>query len=826
MLMNKKLKSTIASLVFVVIATGCGGGGGGASNPPANNPPQAPVSKVTTSGSIAIIGLGNTVLVTDQKDVTIKGVAESNIGIKQIEFSNDTTGNKGTASGTDNWSAQIKLNEGDNKLTFIAVLKDDTKTQIDTVLTYYPGLKFTSALTLSQKVLYTGEAKDITFKIGIDINDTKNVALYETDENGKVLSKKAVLLDNGTLPDEIQKDGVFTAKVNLSSNNKGKLCYRAGVLTGTTINYYSETQCALVTEHYSNDIISAAIKLADDTKAAYEQAIASGKSMEDAMQLAADALKGNPEIGTYGYEKDSGIWWISKDGILGGFHPTLNGQKAGNGIETRATSKPVINTISERVLTYYPATYLNAHLSKTINTSSQPNFDIADDVKNFIHSNKGLIISPYISNPNDGPNFGNSDDYYGPWAVIKNKKACQLYASKEVVNNGSANVSLSTFILNNNYGYIHLSTHGDNFYNGLFSLWEDEWGDKTALGGALSQVVIYTGVKLPKKEDGSFDLTGYENLLKLKYIALYYDGAIAFLPAFIRDFGKPFPNSIVMLSACRSMYNNSLANAYISKGAGAVVGFTDYVASSYAQNTTTTIIEELFKGKTLKEAVDEAISKYGANDGDSKHPAYLVMTGNSNITLSGKLENAGFETGNLTPWNKIGDGRIISQLGITSPAEGSYMGIISTGLGYTKIAGSLQQDFCVPQDADQISFEWNFFSEEFKEYCGSKYQDTFNVQICELDLENNATEKECKTLLNKNIDSLCSSVGRSDIVFDQPADENGSGVYDTGWLPHFEDISDYAGKAVRLKFSATDVGDSIFDTAILIDKIEINKTAD
>ncbi len=51
----------------------------------------------------------------DEDAVTISGVAESNIGIKQIEFSNDTMGTNGIANGTENWSAPIGLNEGDNK---------------------------------------------------------------------------------------------------------------------------------------------------------------------------------------------------------------------------------------------------------------------------------------------------------------------------------------------------------------------------------------------------------------------------------------------------------------------------------------------------------------------------------------------------------------------------------------------------------------------------------------------------------------------------------------------------------------------------------------
>ena len=826
----RKLMMFLASAGLMLgLMTGCGGGSGGddTSNDTSNNAGNNANGTeknvpVTTSGSIAIVGLGDTILVTDKDTVTISGVAESNIGIKRIEFSNDTTGTNGIANGTENWSAQIVLSKGDNKLTFTAVLEDETKAKIKTVLTYYPDLKFTSALTLSDKVLYKGEDQNITFTIGVNTDNTQNVKLYEVDSEGKIISEKATLLDDGKLPDEIQKDGVFTARVNITSNKEGKLCYRAGVLSGNTVNYYSEIQCALVTEHYSSVAVSTAVKLADDTKSAYDNALAGGSTHDDAMQIAADMLKDNVNIGAYGYTKDSGIWWITKDGILGGFHPSLQDQKSGTYSKVRADSEPIFNVDAKRQLVHYPSAYLNQR------SGYNPNISIftraVDNSKNIIHSTKALIISPYINNPQDGPNFGVHDDYFGPWATIKNKKSCQLYAAKEVYNYGRIDVKLSTFITNSDYGYIHISTHGDNFYNGLFSLWEDQWGDKTALGGALSQVVLFTGLKLPKKADGDFNVTGYENLLKSKYIALFPDGAIAFLPAFIRDFGGELPKSIVVLSACRSMYNNSLANAYISKGASAVIGFTDYVKSSYAQNTTKKIIEELYKNKTVKEAVNEAIKLYGSNDKD-KDPAYLVMTGNLNVKLSGKLENGGFESGSLTPWKKIGDGRVISQLGATSPTEGSYVGIISTGLGYTTTSGSIEQDFCLASDASQLTFNWNFFSEEFKEYCNSEFQDAFRVELCEIDLENNGTVKTCTTLFTKNIDSLCGSVGRSDITFDQPADENGeSGVYNTGWMSQSSDISSYSGKAVRLKFSATDVGDSIYDSAILLDNIKVVET--
>ncbi len=194
------------------------------------------------------------------------------------------------------------------------------------------------------------------------------------------------------------------------------------------------------------------------------------------------------------------------------------------------------------------------------------------------------------------------------------------------------------------------------------------------------------------------------------------------------------------------------------------------------------------------------------------------MTGNPDITLSGKFQNGRFEEGSLTPWSKIGDGRVISQLGATGPTEGSYMAIISTGLGYTETSGSIEQDFCLTENTTQLTFNWNFFSEEFIEYCNSEYQDAFSVEICEVDLDNNGSTKECKILLYKDVDSLCDSVTKSDIGFDQ------GDVYDAGWQNKSADISAYAGKAVRLKFFATDIGDSIYDTAILIDDIKIGET--
>jgi hypothetical protein len=46
-------------------------------------------------------------------------------------------------------------------------------------------------------------------------------------------------------------------------------------------------------------------------------------------------------------------------------------------------------------------------------------------------------------------------------------------------------------------------------------------------------------------------------------------------------------------------------------------------------------------------------------------------------------------------------------------------------------------------------------------------------------------------------------------------------VYMTGWQTSTFDVSAYKGKRITLSIAAGDVGDSIYDTAILIDDVSV-----
>jgi hypothetical protein len=200
------------------------------------------------------------------------------------------------------------------------------------------------------------------------------------------------------------------------------------------------------------------------------------------------------------------------------------------------------------------------------------------------------------------------------------------------------------------------------------------------------------------------------------------------------------------------------------------------------------------------------------------NPTFRIR-GSSDMHYALQMVNSKFEDGVLG-WTRSGDGRVISQLGTVMPTEGNYMGIISTGLGYTTQTGSITQSFNLPSNASQLKISWNFLSEEFLEYIGSQFQDRFQVV---LDVEGTGEV----VLFSKTIDGIAADFGASKenpgnliavspgIVFDK------GDVYMTGWQSSTFDISAHKGKCVTLILRCTDVGDSIYDTAILLDQISI-----
>jgi len=258
-------------------------------------------------------------------------------------------------------------------------------------------------------------------------------------------------------------------------------------------------------------------------------------------------------------------------------------------------------------------------------------------------------------------------------------------------------------------------------------------------------------------------------------------------------------------------------------GAAAVAGFSDYVTNDFAS----TQGNQFFK--TLIDETGSVLQAVDSDTVDQKYGGWLRMLGNSKANAKdSSLINSSFDLGKPTGWKKVGDGRVISRLGSTVPVAGKFMGIISTGLGFTTQKGTLEQPFCVPPGTKQMCFYWKFYSEEFIEFCGSSYMDRFTAQM--------VGDKGKLTLTDVWIDPLCpydcggkspcqqgspsckcgqqwKTLAKSDVSFDK------GDVHMTPWQKECKDVSAFEAQRVNLQFLCTDVGDSIYDSAILIDEV-------
>lgn len=763
--------------------------------------------------SLALQGLGQSIKITDQHLVVIGGSVTSDHPLKSIKVINMTTGITYDAGIADSWQAEIALAEGDNTIDISAISDDDTSLSISTEITYYPNIDFITPLQFDTTTLYLGQdPKSVIVTIGTNNPNNPTITLIDS-ANQEI----ATLSDDGVLPDEIQGDGIFTAKFDAQATNVGSICYRAKLTDTNAVSYQSEKLCLWGADSYDNADVTSAVMLADSVKLLIDNSLEAGSDVKAAAQAAYEKMQTNPAIGASGLSPDSGLWWVDDKGILGLYHPVIAGSKSGVELRRNEGQPPVLKaTFTTQYYSYddqarHSQSVTAIHTGINQSKSAISGSKAAED--NRIKSSRAVIVSPFINNPNVSPanNFGSTDDYHSVWQTLKSANSCQLSADKELINDGTVNVTLDSYKDFSLYGYIHLSTHGDNYYNGLLSLWKDEWGPNDFLKGALSLVAIYTGIALPQNDDGSYNISGYEEDLHMKRLAIGPGGLLVVLPSFFDHYLTTLPNSLVALSACRSMHNNSLANVLMAKGAGAILGYDDYVLSTYAQNTTNTILQEMLNNdSTFGEAVTVAKSTYGASDG-SATDAKLVTTGADNLKLPyGSLTNLDFEDGVLGVWSKDGDGRVVTQLGVTKPTGGNFMGIVSTGLGFTTTSGTIEQTACLASSAKTLRFNWKMFSEEFREYCHTEYDDSFSVTVCN---EDSTTCKSFKTSVNQ----LCTEGGLlpSDIHFDQ------GDVYKTEWKNESIDISELAGQRVKLSVYSSDKGDSIYDTAILVDDITV-----
>ncbi|MBD0372447.1 MAG: choice-of-anchor L domain-containing protein [Pyrinomonadaceae bacterium] len=230
-------------------------------------------------------------------------------------------------------------------------------------------------------------------------------------------------------------------------------------------------------------------------------------------------------------------------------------------------------------------------------------------------------------------------------------------------------------------------------------------------------------------------------------------------------------------------------------------------------------------GPFVVKAFDPFTSFFGVGSGNI---AVSGSTVQADITLNevfdakpmrDGIRNGGFERGDLSNWTTIGAVEVKQVLNSSAatikPKEGKWMADVSTGTNAVGGVGSgLKQDFIVPAGVKTLTFDFNFISEEFPEFVGTEFDDTFRALI--------TTDTKLINFAQVSINQAGSYTLIGDCGF--PGGDTTCGQ--TGWRQASVDLSAYSGTntpiTVELLFSAIDAGDNIYDTHVLIDNIRFS----
>ncbi len=338
-------------------------------------------------------------------------------------------------------------------------------------------------------------------------------------------------------------------------------------------------------------------------------------------------------------------------------------------------------------------------------------------------------------------------------------------------------------------------------------------------------------------------LSKYENDLKAGRIIVVATTAGNFfgvMPDFIKEYTKLLPDSIIFLASCQGLQNTEMWDTFKKLGAKTIFGFKGDVFADYAAEVSRVVFSGMINDRlTAGQAYDWTVEQLGDADNawrlakyqealtqtddpakkqeieqkinalNLKQPAFFKMYGEREVSLINEepIVNGSFEN-DFDGWLYSGDARVITQLGPLQPTDGGKMAIISTGLGSVNQSNStIQQTFYVPAGCSKLTFDYNVVSEEPMEYVGSQYDDKFQCTIQLL--------SETKIIAQESVNAS-TWLPVDGINFDG----GDATTFMTGWKNIVFDVSSYQDQYVTLKFHVWDVGDSIYDTAALIDNIK------
>jgi hypothetical protein len=696
---------------------------------------------------------------TASPTIALGGVALDNVGVVGLTWSNDRGGG-GSQMQTADWTFDVAVQPGDNRITVTAADAAGNQASDVVDVTYNTnGIVFDGVPVIEPDAVFENATPSGTVRQGIVSHpdlDPESVEVHQIAADGSTRAA-GELSDEGFEAGEdlIPGDDVYTGRARLQGGGEGppRVRVQARTLSQPDAVAWSPILEVPVVDHVSTSDLDAAIGLANDAQTLLANLAAAGVDTADrisevlALAHAAGARAAGPSDGGLG------AWWVTEQGLLGGV-------LAYDGATRRGGETAVAPALRRNIRVPEPDPLLQ------------------------VGTRRSLILAPH---------FADAEPLQVD-ALLRGSQCPQF----EVTTHVGAAAGAEKFKNLEEYGVILVASHGEALFGGLGEAYRPEW----AWSSQGAQPVVLTGTTLDHD-----NLEQWELDLRLGRMAVFPGGAAAVLPSFIERYSVRLPASLVYMGTCRSSASPTMATALFERGAATYLGWDGYVSSAFAGTVGTAFFTDLLQGATAGDAFSPV------SDGGSP-PATFTLAGQADASLTADpVINGSFEitsgfAASVTGFTVEGDARIVGELGATLPTEGGRMALVSTGLGLTKELGSFEQPVCLPPlppGATKLTlyYDWNFFSEEFNEFCGSKYQDSFEVSFGPTSLQ------------STKIDDLCGSVVPADVSFDK------GDVHMTGWISQAVDVTLLAGTTGVLRFGAEDKGDSIYDSVILVDRVRV-----
>lgn len=628
------------------------------------------------------------------------------------------------------------------------------------------GSDETIKLSASTKELLTTEDNQVFFYAKPNYKNVTSIELIDFKTNTVL----ATMYDDGNFGnhgDDLENDGIYSCMVSVDNISEGTLQFIA-----TNDSITSNTVEIVVYEDISDvsiaEMMSANEKLNElKNSDGYIKATTETKQimfLELMQELSTSGTNDYPYslVDYSSIEFDSNIYSFEYScGLIGYFE----------------LENPAIKYVDEML----PLSFNKSSLSKYENQSTLLS------KSNFSYLGNGHIVFEFDPDTDTHRCFKYStfEEYADTWTSMgmNTDVYSDVYIDSSVYDN-----SLEDMKHLQKYDYIVIAGHGAVRGNGHITI-------KTRVVNDQNSYNRYKKDILSKRIWAFSDFFRVSN----KFFEFYYDeddleGKVFYLYS-CSNFGK---NDTIDYSFYDSLH---------SVGAETVVGYCNDLWTPYSDFMIRTFTESMLHGYTAGDAMEIAKKQHTPTHGEIP-----VVAGNVNKQFANSnIKNGDFESHDLAPkyWTYSGDVRILSQLGNYIHNKNNFL-FMSTGIGAQSEyeCSQVNQVFQIPAGATTLTLSYNVISEEPMEWVGDEYDDEFTVNIYSGTNYTNVIRESTNQ----------STWYRTDIINFYGGDNT---MYETQWKTVSIDVSQYAGTVIQLEFNMNNIGDNMYDSAVMIDNVKV-----